>query len=180
MEGTAIAGIVTGIGGSITAIATALINRGTAEGVKELKAELHKLNGPDGEFPRLKKRVDEIEGAIATAVTLAGIPAEVTALRAHIESQLKAARQDWDTWQRRAQRTATTSQPALIDEAARRDVAEAQHDVTDAIRRITELERARKDDRDSAVALQVQLTRVETLLDLILGDTKIQIGGKTR
>lgn len=172
MDGTAIAALATAIGGSVTAIGSAWINRGAGEGLKATRAEVEKLTAPDGELVKLKNRLTAIEATIATAATLAGIPAELDDLRGHIESQLKLAREEWDTW-KRGQRQRTGSMPALIDE-------EARHLAADVLRRVEAVETEQREGRQASVDVQLQLARVETKLDLILGNSSIQIGGKPR
>lgn len=170
MDGTP--GLVTGLAGVAGGVIIAWINKGAQADVKGVKETVEKLIGADGKcgpetiLGKLTARIDAMEARIASAAQLAQLPGEFTSLRGWVDGQVKALAERV----RRAERTATGSQPALVDDEARRDVADLQ-------RRLGDLEAERKDERDGALQLQLQMREIGVKLDLLLGGT-IQLGGR--
>ncbi len=175
MENGGLAGIVTGIAGAASAIGVAWVNRGSGAALKELQDQLTLLTGVDRKWGKetllgqLAARVTAIENALPSIAALGALSGEVATLRSHVDAQLKAAKQEWNTFLR-AQRAAQGSQPNFTDE-------EARHDAAEALRLVREIVSERKEDRESSLALQLRLQELWTKLDMLLrGD--IQFGGR--
>lgn len=184
MDGNA--GLAAGLLGAFTSVTTALINRGAAAGAKECAAQLEKLVGPDAKFThetkfpadtvvgKIQARVLALEAALLAAAAVAALPGQVEALRAYVTEQLKLALarvEQAEAAANAARRARTGSQPALVDDEARRGLEDLQ-------RRLEGLERAREEDRASFLELQLQLKKLDTILELYL-DGSLVPGGKS-
>lgn len=193
MDGPASAGIATAISTAASTIVAAFVNRGAVAGVKELRTQVERYFGSDGnggpgtEWGKLVARVTTVEGAISSAV---GVAEQFGSLRTWTDGQIRGIAERVGRVER-GQRTG--SQPSLVDQHARDEAAEAIERADAAIRkaeaaernadvaeaRVRELVQAREADRAAAVELQMLFTRLDTTLELLVGGS-ISPGGKSK
>jgi len=145
-----------------------------AFGAAKIGAERRAGMAPTGEVYEFDPAASPAERAAAAARRQAAEAQAKAALEAELlgkqQAEAQAAAQA-EAAANAARRARTGSQPALVDDEARRGLEDLQ-------RRLEGLERAREEDRASFLELQLQLKKLDTILELYL-DGSLVPGGKS-